>query len=900
MKESQIKRKKSNVKQIPFDSNYMKKNKTQISNNKKEKNNLKNVNKYLINNDKKLVTKNNSNYKLSGNIKNEYSFIKNLRNKYNKPSFNSIKNLSHNEIFLNKSVNDSKPKTSIHRINKNKNYSLNKTNISSVDKKSTQKLKKIPSTLEKKINSYLIPKPITTELNKNQIMKFINVDKMTNKNNHNQLKESKPKQNQFIESILSEYHEQNNLQRLNDNSLNTTDKRKSNQKIRRPLTNINNKNGNKINELNLKSDSNFIEGNKDNPKILYKQFSDINHHLKENHIKEKNDKIIAINKFLLQNTKSENNFIQNKNIITNGKTPILKKNENLINKSEKEEEYDKDIRKKVSNIIENLKNERKKGINKFININVQIPKEILNIEEKGKNEEDNTMKNNDNYNEIIYLNNIKPYDKTKVIENNEIESDLFNNGIDSKNYEKKSLNKDSNYLKANKKQINENNEDNQTTKEIKSPNIENKSIYPLNYYKDFNNNNKDNNNNNSNILDQINSKIFSQKRSINNRNFVLFNNRFQKNDIIKIDVENLKNKYSVKKDLEKISENQNIPELITNSLTGLVNLGETCYMNTGLQNLIHCVPFINELFSSINDFKDKLEEKPITNSFYNLSLSLIKYDNYNLKFNFNSYNPILFKKNFCRSHKQYSDNEQHDSLEFLRILLDDISKELNQTKVISKYKEISTEGKSKEQQNKEYNDFYLCRENSIVVKIFYSQIMNEFICECGDISYSFEKILDIPLLFPKEINEKEINLNDLISNYFEGEDITWNLVCQKCSKKDLKRNKKIKMTILPNVLIFSLQRFNPITGVKINKYINYNEIIDLKSFCDNDFFNGKLKASYKLFGISNHSGTINFGHYYSYTKVGNNWFEFNDSCVKLINLHFCSKAAYFFFYEKID
>jgi ubiquitin carboxyl-terminal hydrolase 2/21 len=379
----------------------------------------------------------------------------------------------------------------------------------------------------------------------------------------------------------------------------------------------------------------------------------------------------------------------------------------------------------------------------------------------------------------------------------------------------------------------------------------------------------------------------------------LFNNRYQKNDIIKIDVENLKNKYSVKKDLEKISENQNIPELITNSLTGLVNLGETCYMNTGLQNLIHCVPFINELFSSINDFEDKLEEKPITNSFYNLCLSLIKYDNYNLKFNFNSYNPILFRKSFCRSHKQYSDNEQHDSLEFLRILLDDISKELNQTKVISKYKEISTEGKSKEQQNKEYNDFYLCRENSIVVKIFYSQIMNEFICECGDISYSFEKILDIPLLFPKEINEKEINLNDLISNYFEGEDITWNLVCQKCSKKDLKRNKKIKMTILPNVLIFSLQRFNPITGVKINKTIKFEETIDLKSFCDFDFFNGgEINTKYRLFGISNHSGTINYGHYYSCTKVGDNWYEFNDSLVKPINLPLMSRAAYFFFYEK--
>ena len=208
---------------------------------------------------------------------------------------------------------------------------------------------------------------------------------------------------------------------------------------------------------------------------------------------------------------------------------------------------------------------------------------------------------------------------------------------------------------------------------------------------------------------------------------------------------------------------------------------------------------------------------------------------------------------------------------------------MNQTKIISNYKELSTEGKSKEQQNKEYNDFYLCRENSIVVKIFYSQIMNIFVCDCGDISYSFEKILDIPLLFPKEMNDKEINLNDLISIYFNGENITWNAACQKCNKRDLKRNKKIKMTILPKVLIFSLQRFNPITGVKINKYINYDEVIDLKPYCDNDFFNGIMDARYKLFGISNHSGTINFGHYYSYTKIGNNWYEFNDSFVKLIN-----------------
>ena len=71
MKERQIKRKKSNVKQIPFDSSYMKINKSQISNKAKEKINSTKVDKYLINSDKKFVKKQNINNKIADNIKNE-------------------------------------------------------------------------------------------------------------------------------------------------------------------------------------------------------------------------------------------------------------------------------------------------------------------------------------------------------------------------------------------------------------------------------------------------------------------------------------------------------------------------------------------------------------------------------------------------------------------------------------------------------------------------------------------------------------------------------------------------------------------------------------------------------------------------------------------------------------
>ena len=188
----------------------------------------------------------------------------------------------------------------------------------------------------------------------------------------------------------------------------------------------------------------------------------------------------------------------------------------------------------------------------------------------------------------------------------------------------------------------------------------------------------------------------------------------------------------------------------------------------------------------------------------------------------------------------------------------------------------------------------------IVINIFYIEIKNIYTCKCGDICNSSEKLLDIPLLFPKEKNDMDLNLNDLLSQYFNEEKIDWKSACQKCGRQNFERSKRIQLSILPKFIILSLQRFNPNTGVKINNYVVFKEIIDLKSFCDKDIFNGEIKTKYKPFGISNHNGTINEGHYFSYTKVGENWYEFNDSLVKPISLDLRSNTAYFFLYEKME
>jgi ubiquitin C-terminal hydrolase len=339
---------------------------------------------------------------------------------------------------------------------------------------------------------------------------------------------------------------------------------------------------------------------------------------------------------------------------------------------------------------------------------------------------------------------------------------------------------------------------------------------------------------------------------------------------------------------------------ITKSLTGFNNLGATCYMNSALQNIIHCKIFIEKIINFKNSNNSSI--KSITNSFLSLCSSLIdnknndthKYLSY-ATYSLSSISPSNFKSNFCLKHKDYM-RGQHDSIEFLRTLLDDMSKEININQNISAYKELTTEGKSKDEQNKEYHNFFISRENSLIIDIFYNQIINIFTCSCKFESYSFQKLLDIPLLLP---NKKfKIDLSSLIKEYFKEEEIEWGTKCENCQKPGLKHFKKIKFSILNEIVIFSLQRFDPFLSMKNNLRVSFDEIIDLKDYCDIDLY--KENTKYRLCGTINHIGNINYGHYYTYIRIDDIWYEFNDSIVKkIINMDYDNSSVCVLFYEKI-
>ena len=65
--------------------------------------------------------------------------------------------------------------------------------------------------------------------------------------------------------------------------------------------------------------------------------------------------------------------------------------------------------------------------------------------------------------------------------------------------------------------------------------------------------------------------------------------------------------------------------------------------------------------------------------------------------------------------------------------------------------------------------------------------------------------------------------------------------------------------------------------------------------------NPNQDSLYELYSVIIHEGSINAGHYYSYCKYEDSWYEFNDSKVNIIhkNSVLCNKDAYILFYKLV-
>jgi ubiquitin C-terminal hydrolase len=299
------------------------------------------------------------------------------------------------------------------------------------------------------------------------------------------------------------------------------------------------------------------------------------------------------------------------------------------------------------------------------------------------------------------------------------------------------------------------------------------------------------------------------------------------------------------------------------SIKGFNNIGNTCYLNAGLQMLLHNKDLCNLIL------------KNTSNQF------LKEIGNFIIEYNSDNntpITPILIKNFVTKKNNMFRNFNQHDASEFIIFMLDALNDALN-----GESNNISNNALNNTLNGESNNNL-----NNELIKLYEYTLNTTIKCKlktCLNISNSNENnnfmIFDLKNTF--------FDLNDCYKDFIarvklENESL---YSCDNCKKYTIASMRK-KIIKWPQHLIIILKRFEQ-NGHKLSK--NSQEI--------------KVPViweEYILKGIVFHSGSLYGGHYVYIGYYNEKWYLLDDSCTSEItnNEVFCNfkNYGYIYYFEK--
>ena len=331
------------------------------------------------------------------------------------------------------------------------------------------------------------------------------------------------------------------------------------------------------------------------------------------------------------------------------------------------------------------------------------------------------------------------------------------------------------------------------------------------------------------------------------------------------------------------------------SRRGMVNLGNTCYLNSVCQCLAQTM--LARYFRSdeyISSIVNRYEGGGRIANTFSYVVRELTADGVLLPVS-----PSPLKMSVGRAFDTFSNTSQQDANEFLRCLLDGIHEDLNENSgaKLAPVDIENTKGSDTEIAQRYFSD-YTKRNRSIIVSLFAFQERSALECpRCNRCTRSFAVAMGIEVPIP--LLNRAVSIEDCIAQYCSQEILDENSLYQ-CSgcKTGVRASKQMSFYSLPEVLVISIKRFRAYGNFsdKISTPVAFQQHLDLTPFtcCPGQ------QTQFKLVGVVNHQGNIHGGHYTadSCGIIDQQWYSFSDEAYRPAQRP-DFKLAYMLFYSKV-